>query len=99
MGLWDQPAQLVLLARPEQWDLPDLPVLPEQLGLLVQWDLPAQLVLLVQRDLPVLPELPEQLGLPDLLVLPELLELLGLLELLPPGLPSQIFLPTVTSTL
>ena len=96
MGLWDQPAQLVLLARPEQWDLPDLPVLPEQLGLLVQWDLPAQLVLLAQRDLPVLPE---QLGLPGLLELPELLEQLGLLELLPPDLPSQIFLPTVASTL
>ena len=46
--------------------------------------------------------LPEQLGLPDLLELPELpelLEQLGLLELLPPDLPSQIFLPTVTSTL
>ena len=65
-------------------------------ALLVQWDLPAQLVLLAQRDLPVLPE---QLGLPDLLELPELLEQLGLLELLPPDLPSQIFLPTVASTL
>ena len=50
-----------LLARPvqpEQWDLPDLLVLPdlpdllvlpEQLGLLVQWGLPAQLVLLPRQ--------------------------------------------------
>ena len=64
MGLWDLPAQLVLLARPEQWDLPDLPVLPEQLGL---------------PDLLELPELLEQLGLLELLeqlVLQGLLELL-----------------------
>ena len=80
----------MLLALPAQWDLLEL---PEQPGLLVQWDLPVQ------------PELPEQLGLPDLLELQEQLDLLelqelpGLLELLPPGLPSQIFLPTVTSIL
>ena len=43
--------------------------------------------------------LQEQLGLPDLLELPEQPEQLGLLELLPPDLPSQIFLPTVASTL
>ena len=79
-----------LLGLPVQWDRP---VLPEQLGLLVQWDLPAQLVLLAQRDLPVQPELPD---LPALL---EQLVLQGLLALLPPGLPSQIFLPTVASTL
>ena len=62
-------------------------MLPEQLGLLVQWDLPAQ------------PELPDLLVLPDLPDLLELPEQLGLLELLPPDLPSQIFLPTVASTL
>lgn len=49
-----------------------------------QWDLP---------DLPVQPELP------GLLALPVQPEQLGLLELLPPDLPSQIFLPTVASTL
>ena len=96
MGLWDQPAQPEQLGLPVQWDLP---VLPEQLGLLVQWDLPAQLVLLarpVQSEQWDLPVLPERLDLPDLLELPEQL---GLLELLPPDLPSQIFLPTVASTL
>ena len=68
-------------------------------ALLVQWDLPAQLVLLarpVQSEQWDLPVLPERLDLPDLLELPEQL---GLLELLPPDLPSQIFLPTVASTL
>ena len=58
-----------------------------------------QLVLLarpVQPEQWDLPVLPEQLGLPDLLELPELQ---GLLALLPPDLPSQIFLPTVASTL
>ena len=76
-----------------------------QLGLLVQWDLPAQLVLLArpvqpeQWDLPDLPVLPERLDLPAQRDLPVQPEQLGLLELLPPDLPSQIFLPTVASTL